>query len=118
VETAKQIESKGGSALFVEADVSRSPDVAALVERTLHTYGRLDLAHNNAGVLGERAITAECSEENFDRVLAINLKGSSSRAAAAADGGMGRARSSTRAPGVTPRTRYPPTPRANTAWPG
>jgi len=75
VETAKQIESKGGSALFVEADVSRSPDVAALVERTLHTYGRLDLAHNNAGVLGERAITAECSEENFDRVIAINLKG-------------------------------------------
>ncbi len=74
-ETAKQIEASGGRAIFVETDVSRSADVEALVKHTLDTYGRLDLAHNNAGILGPRAITAECSEEDFDRVIAINLKG-------------------------------------------
>lgn len=74
-ETTKQIEAHGGRASFVETDVSRSSDVEALVERTLDTYGRLDIAHNNAGILGPRAITAECSEEDFDRVIAINLKG-------------------------------------------
>jgi NAD(P)-dependent dehydrogenase (short-subunit alcohol dehydrogenase family) len=74
-ETVKQIEGHGGGAVFVETDVSKAADVDALVERTLHTYGRLDLAHNNAGILGPRAITAECTEETFDRVIAINLKG-------------------------------------------
>lgn len=74
-ETTKQIESNGGRASFVETDVSRSSDVEALVKHTLDTYGRLDIAHNNAGILGPRAITAECSEEDFDRVIAINLKG-------------------------------------------
>ncbi len=73
--TVEQIESNGGSAIFVEADVSKPADVKALVERTVHAYGRLDLAHNNAGILGARALTAECSEENFDRLIAINLKG-------------------------------------------
>jgi NAD(P)-dependent dehydrogenase (short-subunit alcohol dehydrogenase family) len=74
-ETVAHIEAHGGRAMFVETDVSRSTDVEALIERTLDTYGRLDLAHNNAGILGPRAITAECTEEDFDRVIAINLKG-------------------------------------------
>jgi NAD(P)-dependent dehydrogenase (short-subunit alcohol dehydrogenase family) len=74
-ETVAQIKAHGGSAIFVATDVSKASDVEALMEQTLHTYGRLDYAHNNAGILGPRGITAECSEETFDKVIAINLKG-------------------------------------------
>ena len=42
---------------------------------TIDTYGRLDILINNAGVLGETAATTECTEENFERTIAINLKG-------------------------------------------
>ena len=73
--TTAQIEANGGRAVFVRTDVSRSSDVEALVQITIDTYGRLDLAHNNAGILGPRAVTADCTEETFDRVIAINLKG-------------------------------------------
>lgn len=74
-ETTNQIAALGGRASFVATDVSRSSDVEALVKHTLDTYGRLDLAHNNAGILGPRGLTAECTEDTFDRVIAINLKG-------------------------------------------
>jgi NAD(P)-dependent dehydrogenase (short-subunit alcohol dehydrogenase family) len=74
-ETVAHIEAHGGSASFIKTDVSQASDVEALVQHTLDTYGRLDYAHNNAGILGPRAITAECTEETFDRVIAINLKG-------------------------------------------
>jgi NAD(P)-dependent dehydrogenase (short-subunit alcohol dehydrogenase family) len=74
-ETVKLIRDQGGTASFVRADVSRDADVKALVERTVRDYGRLDYAFNNAGIEGENGSTAECSEENFDRVIAINLKG-------------------------------------------
>jgi NAD(P)-dependent dehydrogenase (short-subunit alcohol dehydrogenase family) len=74
-ETVRLIEEAGGSATFVKTDVSRSADVQDLVERTIGAFGRLDVAHNNAGILGPQAVTAACSEEDFDRVIAINLKG-------------------------------------------
>jgi NAD(P)-dependent dehydrogenase (short-subunit alcohol dehydrogenase family) len=74
-ETVRAIGAHDGEALFVQADVSVAGDVSAMVERAVTTYGRLDCAFNNAGVEGEMATTAECSEENWDRTIAINLKG-------------------------------------------
>jgi NAD(P)-dependent dehydrogenase (short-subunit alcohol dehydrogenase family) len=74
-ETLKQIKALGGDAFFVKCDVSNSNDVKAMVEKTIATYGRLDYAFNNAGVEGASAITHECTEENWERTIAVNLKG-------------------------------------------
>ena len=74
-ETVGMIKTAGGEALFVKADVSQAVEVEALINKTLATYGRLDCAHNNAGIEGAVATTAECTEENWDRIIAINLKG-------------------------------------------
>jgi len=74
-ETVRLIEAAGGEATFVRVDVSNADDVRSLVEAVVGRYGRLDLAHNNAGILGTSARTADCTEENWDQVLAVNLKG-------------------------------------------
>jgi NAD(P)-dependent dehydrogenase (short-subunit alcohol dehydrogenase family) len=60
---------------FVKCDVSRSADVQGMLSHVVERFGRLDYAFNNAGIEGTQAVTAECSEENWDRTLAINLKG-------------------------------------------
>jgi len=64
-----------GAALFFKADISQSGQVKAMVEKAVTTYGRLDYAFNNAGIEGESAQTAECSEANWDLVTGTNLKG-------------------------------------------
>lgn len=74
-ETVELIQNAGGQAIFVGCDVSNSADVKALVDKCVQTYARLDCAFNNAGILGEMGKTAECSEENYDRLMAVNLKG-------------------------------------------
>jgi NAD(P)-dependent dehydrogenase (short-subunit alcohol dehydrogenase family) len=74
-ETVNMIKKAGGEALFVRADVSRAAEVEALIRTTIATYGRLDCAHNNAGIAGRTATVEEDTEENWDRTLAINLKG-------------------------------------------
>ena len=74
-ETVRLIEAAGGTARFVRADVSQAAEVAALVEQTVSTYGRLDCALNNAGIQGDIKQTAECSQENWDRIIATNLTG-------------------------------------------
>ena len=74
-ETVREIQHKGGEALFVRCDVSRSEDVESAVNRTLQAYGRLDIAVNSAGVFDFTGPTAECREEDWDRVLDTNLKG-------------------------------------------
>jgi NAD(P)-dependent dehydrogenase (short-subunit alcohol dehydrogenase family) len=61
--------------LFVRCDVSSTSDVSSLFALIDKQWGRLDFAFNNAGIEGEQAITGECSEANWDRVLAVNLKG-------------------------------------------
>lgn len=73
--TAQQIQRDGGEALFVQTDVSQPAQVELLIETIVESYGRLDFACNNAGIEGEAAPTADCTEENWDRVLSINLKG-------------------------------------------
>ena len=74
-ETVSQISENGGQAIFVAADVSRAGDVEALVQDTVQQYGRLDCALNNAGVSGGQGRIHEYSEDDWDRVININLKG-------------------------------------------
>ena len=74
-ETLNQVRALGGEAVLVRCDVSRAADVRNLVDTCISTYGRLDYAFNNAGIEGEQAITHECSEENWDKTIAVDLKG-------------------------------------------
>ena len=73
--TVGQIEQAGGQATFIRADVAQAAEVEALVAKTVETYGRLDCAYNNAGIAGRTARVADDSEQNWERILAINLKG-------------------------------------------
>lgn len=69
-----RIKEMGGDATFVRADVSRAADVEALVRAAVEAYGRLDCAHNNAGIAGDLADAADITEESWDRTLTVNLK--------------------------------------------
>jgi len=70
-----EIEAQGGEAIFVKTDVSVAEDVDRMVKHTIDTFGRLDYAVNNAGIEGHFAGIADLPEEEWDRVLDINLKG-------------------------------------------
>ena len=74
-ETIDLIRAAGGDGLFVKTDVSRAADVCALVQKTVQTFGRLDIAFNNAGIEGSWSPIAEQSEEDWDSTIDINLKG-------------------------------------------
>lgn len=74
-ETVKLIEKAGGKAVFINADISQAKDVAALILKVVDTYGRLDCACNIAGIEGKVGPFTEQSEEDFDRVIAVNLRG-------------------------------------------
>ena len=74
-ETVRMIKEAGGEAIFVKTDVSKATEVEALIKKIVETYGRLDCAINNAGIEGTMAPTADCTEENWDRTININLKG-------------------------------------------
>jgi NAD(P)-dependent dehydrogenase (short-subunit alcohol dehydrogenase family) len=74
-EALNAIQQGGGEAIFIKCDVSKANDVQAMVEQTIQTFGRLDYAFNNAGIEGESAPTHEVTEENFEKVIGINLKG-------------------------------------------
>jgi NAD(P)-dependent dehydrogenase (short-subunit alcohol dehydrogenase family) len=73
-QTVAEIVDSGGRAEFFGCDVSSSADSLALVRRVIERYGRLDFAHNNAGI-GVHQLLHETSEEDFDRVIAVNLRG-------------------------------------------
>lgn len=74
-ETAGLAGAAGGEALFVEADVTRSPDVQRYVQAALDAYGSIDCFFNNAGIEGKVALTGDYDEDVFDGVIAVNLKG-------------------------------------------
>jgi NAD(P)-dependent dehydrogenase (short-subunit alcohol dehydrogenase family) len=74
-ETIELIRAARGDGLFVKSDVSRAAEVAALVQKTVEKFGRLDVAFNNAGVEGAWIPITEQSEEDWDRTIDINLKG-------------------------------------------
>ncbi len=75
LETLKEIQNGGGQAIFRKTDVSQAKEVEQLIAETIRSFGRLDFAHNNAGIEGRRAKLAAYSEEEWDRVIEINLKG-------------------------------------------
>lgn len=75
-QTVHMITEQGGVATFVQVDVSKATEVEAMISTTMETYGRLDCAHNNAGIGSRpRVLLHELTEENWERVLRINLKG-------------------------------------------
>lgn len=74
-ETVAEITRAGGEAIFVQTDVSVAEQVAAMVETAVATYGRLDVAFNNAGIEGVPASTVDCTRANWDKTIAVNLTG-------------------------------------------
>lgn len=72
---AQDISAAGGRAIGLLCDVSDEGQVAAAVEQAVSTYGTLDIAFNNAGIQSPAADLADQSAEDFDRVVAINLRG-------------------------------------------
>lgn len=79
-ETVAQVNAAGGQAISLAGEVTRDADVRAMIEGVISTYGRLDCAFNNAGIAGWQVDaggkkTADWSEEAFDRMIAVNLKG-------------------------------------------
>lgn len=74
-ETVRMVEAAGGTASFIEVDVSDAASVEAMVNATVDTYGRLDCAYNNAGIEGQVAPTDSYADDMFDKVIAVNLTG-------------------------------------------
>ena len=74
-QTVEAIRTKGGEAVFVRGDVSKSADVKAMVSEAVKAFGRLDIAVNNAGIDPEVTPEAEWDEGVFARVMAVNLEG-------------------------------------------
>jgi NAD(P)-dependent dehydrogenase (short-subunit alcohol dehydrogenase family) len=72
---AEELIAGGRQALGVRCDVTDDAQVASMVDRTVFSFGRLDAAFNNAGVMQRRVETAEISGDEWDRVMAINLCG-------------------------------------------
>jgi NAD(P)-dependent dehydrogenase (short-subunit alcohol dehydrogenase family) len=72
---AAEVAGTGVEALFVQNDVSVPGAAEELVHRAVARFGRLDYAFNNAGIEGTPAPTAECTDENWNRVIAVNLTG-------------------------------------------
>lgn len=72
-ETVRQIKAAGGEAVFVQADVSKSADVQNMIGATVRNYGRVDVLFNNAGIEGPSSKLANLKEEDWDRVIAIDL---------------------------------------------
>jgi NAD(P)-dependent dehydrogenase (short-subunit alcohol dehydrogenase family) len=73
-ETVRTITEAGGKGEFFACDVSSAEDNEALVARVVERFGRLDFAHNNAGI-GVHELLHETTDEDFDRVIAVNLRG-------------------------------------------
>jgi NAD(P)-dependent dehydrogenase (short-subunit alcohol dehydrogenase family) len=72
-DTVRLIKAAGGDGRFVRADMARPDDIEALIRATVSAYGRLDCAHNNAGVPGAEAKTVDYPLADWDRVIAVNL---------------------------------------------
>ena len=72
---AKELDDKGHKTLAIGWDVSDDAQVEAMVKQTVATFGRLDAAYNNAGVQNVLAEIADTTRDDYDRVMAINLRG-------------------------------------------
>jgi NAD(P)-dependent dehydrogenase (short-subunit alcohol dehydrogenase family) len=116
------IEQAGGRAEFAVCDVSRADDNEALVARVVERFGRLDFAHNNAGI-GVHAPLHETTDEDFDATIAVNLRGTflgmkHQIRQMLADGGGAIVNTSSNAGLGEPCSGSAPMPRASTASSG
>src|SRR4051794_23728556 len=73
-DTARMVEALGGRALSVTCNVAVEEDVRRAVERTTETFGRLDAAFNNAGIEQPVMAAADIADEQFDKIVAVNLR--------------------------------------------
>ena len=74
-DAAAECEREGATCQFIQCDVADESSVHHLIGEIVSRFGRLDVAFNNAGIEGALGATAECTTENFDRIIAINLRG-------------------------------------------
>jgi 3-oxoacyl-[acyl-carrier protein] reductase len=74
-ETVAEIAKRGGDAIAIRADVSKSEDVKRTIDDTVAKFGGLNIIYNNAGIEGESNFMSNMTEDQFDRVIAINLRG-------------------------------------------
>ena len=74
-ETVRMIKEKGGEAVFIQADVSKSGDVERMVKTTVDAYGRIDILFNHAGISQGNYLLADTTEEQWDKLVDTNLKG-------------------------------------------
>jgi NAD(P)-dependent dehydrogenase (short-subunit alcohol dehydrogenase family) len=74
-ETVRLIKEAGGEAIFVQADVTKETDVKATVDKAVGVFGRLDIAFNNAGTIGENLSLIEQTEAEYERIMNVNVKG-------------------------------------------
>ena len=74
-QTVAQVREAGGEAVFLAADVSKPEDCEALVRHAVETFGRLDVACNNAGIGGPQAPTADYPLDGWAQVIGVNLSG-------------------------------------------
>lgn len=75
LKTVELCEKEGGQAIFVKADVSKLDQVKNYVAKTIEAFGKIDLFFNNAGISGSGVRTLECSEDEFEAIVNVNLKG-------------------------------------------
>ena len=75
LETQAMIEAEGGTCFSVKADVTREEDCKAFVSAAISTYGRIDILHNNVGIGGGDDEILSLTEESWDRIMSVNLKG-------------------------------------------
>ena len=74
-ETIQLLRAAGGDGLFVKSDVAKAADVQSAIQKTVDKFGRLDIAFNNAGIEGQWKPIIQQTEEDWDTVIDINLKG-------------------------------------------
>jgi NAD(P)-dependent dehydrogenase (short-subunit alcohol dehydrogenase family) len=74
-ETVALVEQAGGTAIFVAADMTSADQIDAMVDTAVRHFGHLDCAFNNAGINGQAALLADGTEENWEEVIGVNLKG-------------------------------------------
>ncbi len=75
IETQRLIEKEGGQCFAVQANVTRQKDCEAFVRAAVETYGRVDVLHNNVGIGGGDDEILSLTEENWDKIMSVNLKG-------------------------------------------
>lgn len=74
-QTAERIRNNGGEAVSIQVDVSKAKDAEEMVTYTLSSYGQIDILFNSAGIIGREAYLWEATEEDFDQIISVNLKG-------------------------------------------